>query len=178
MTRIRSAAQRAPQTTEAATELLAKYAELSGALAQNEAERDTELVKINAAADAVAVPILAELKDIAKQLQPWWEASRETLTAGKRKSIELGGCTVGYRISPPKLHFEYGTDANGIEALTHFGRAEAFTKTTVKLDKPAILRDLGEEPDDALVPLELIGFEPRQSEDFFIEPVGRGPLPA
>lgn len=90
MTRVRSAAQRAPQTIEAATDLAGRFAELDAQLARIEADRQDELAKINGAADAAIVPIVAELKDIAKQLKPWWAAHFETLTDGKRKSIELG----------------------------------------------------------------------------------------
>lgn len=170
MTRVRSAAQRAPQTIEAATDLAGRFAELDGQLATIEAARQDELAKINGAADAAIVPIVAELKDIAKQLKPWWAANFETLTDGKRKSIELGGCMLGYRMSPPKVTFANGTDEDGARFLKGVGCTELI-REKVSLDKPAVLKaldgDLGEKLREA-------GFGMSQREDFFLERVAQG----
>lgn len=171
MTRLRSATARAPQTTEAATVIAARYAELAATIAEAEAERDAELAATNAAADAVLVPLVAELKDAAKQLKPWWEANVDALTAGRRKSIELGGCVLGYRISPPKVVFAGGTDAMAVTAIEGTELADTLLRMKTSLDKPAILKalDAGAEQAEALGAL---GFEAKRAEEFFIDRIG------
>lgn len=178
MTRLRSAAQRAPQTTEAATLLLARLAEVDALIAAHEAQRTAQLAGINGAADACIIPLDAERKDLAKQLKPWFEVNFETLTGGKRKSIELGGCTIGYRLSPPKLSFAYGTDKDAVAALEHFDRTAGLVRVTPALNKPALLTELADGGDGDAIPVELLGFEATQSEDFFIEPIVAGVGPA
>ena len=170
MTRMRSAAQRAPQTIEAATALLARFAEADAQLAAVEAQRQESLAGVNAAADAVAVPLIAELKDIAKQLKPWWEGSFDELTGGKRKSIELGGCSVGYRLSPPKVSYAHGKDEDAVTALQGAGY-DALVRVKPSLDKPAVLKALDGEDANKLLAL---GFSAPQTESFFVERIVTG----
>lgn len=173
MTRLRSAAQRAPQTIDAASELLARFVEVDATIAAEEGARNKALAEINAVADAVLVPLVAERKDLFDRLKPWFAASFDDLTGGKRKSIELGGCMIGYRLTPPKVAFAYGTDKEALEALNHFDRWRGLVRMSEALNKPAILSELTEEPGEG-IPLELIGFEVKQSEDFFLERIVQG----
>lgn len=166
MTRLRSAAQRAPQTLEQATELAKRYAVASATIDLIEADRAERLALANAAADEALVPLIAELKDIAKQLKPWWEGNVDDLTAGKRKSIELGGCLLGYRLTPPKVCFDAGTDEVAIAALLEADLG-ALVRRKPSLDKPAILRLL----DEGSEVLTSLGFEARQKEEFFVDRV-------
>jgi phage host-nuclease inhibitor protein Gam len=176
MTRIKSAAQRAPQTTEQAVELLDRYAGICAKADKIEAERAAELAVINSAADVLLVPLVAELKDIAAQLKPWWAANVELLTQGKRKSIELGGCQLGYRMTPPKVTFEHGKDEDAAVALMGNGFGERLVRTAIAPDKPAILKLLETTPaDDAIAlradidKLKEIGFGVKQTEQFFVD---------
>lgn len=180
MSRVKAAALRAPKSTEEATELLAQLASVTRTIAAHDAQRDEAKQQIDAAADACIVPLAAERDDLFKRLQPWYEGNLDQLTAGKRKSIELGGCTIGHRTTPPKLVFEHGKDADGVEALQHFGRTRGLLKTPAPtLVKPAILAELASGPaDEDEIPLELLGFAPKQSEEFFIEPIVAGVGPA
>lgn len=180
MSRVKAAAMRAPTSLEQATELLAQLATVVATIAAHDAQRTSAKQQIDAAADACIVPLAAERDDLFKRLQPWYEANAEDLTAGKRKSIELGGCTIGHRTTPPKLTFEHGKDADGVEALLHFGRAEGTLKVAApSLIKAAILAELANGPaDQDAIPLELLGFAPKQSEEFFIEPIAAGVGPA
>jgi phage host-nuclease inhibitor protein Gam len=184
MSRVKAPATRAPATTEQATDLLAQLATLVATIAAHDAQRVSSKQEIDAAADACIVPLAAERDDLFKRLQPWYEANAEILTAGKRKSIELGGCTIGHRTTPPKLVFEHGKDADAVEALKHFvreghRRCDTTLKVTETLVKPVILAELANGPIDAdTIPLELLGFSPKQSEEFFIEPIDSGAGPA
>ncbi|WP_296222728.1 host-nuclease inhibitor Gam family protein [uncultured Sphingomonas sp.] len=180
MSRVKSAALRAPKTTEEATELLAQLAAVCRTIAAHDAQRDEAKQQIDAAADACIVPLAAERDDLFKRLQPWYEGNVADLTGGKRKSIELGGCTIGHRTTPPKLVFEHGKDADGVAALQHFGRTDGLLKIPApSLVKAAILAELANGPaNDDAIPLELLGFAPKQSEEFFIEPIAAGVGPA
>jgi phage host-nuclease inhibitor protein Gam len=179
MARTRSAAQRAPQTKEHALVLADRYAAQAREAEKIIADRDAELQKINAAADALLVPIDAELKDIAKQLKPWFAANFEALTDGKRKSIELGGCHIGYRINPPKVEFAHGNDEAAAATLLAATLAD-FVRVKHSPDKPALLTQL-----DFVLPAEAgaddvakaaltarlgsLGFSVKQTEVFFVD---------
>lgn len=181
MARVRSAAQRAPQTVEQATALLARFADASAQIDALEAQRAASLAQINGAADACIVPLAAELKDIAKQLKPWWAASIEELTAGRRKSIELGGCTIGYRISPPKVVHEHGKDGDAALKLLGTDYAERGVRISYALDKPGILKVLDEQAaleGDAVPEMSLasLGFASKQAEEFFIDVIAPQPI--
>ena len=180
MTRVKAAALRAPTTTEQATELLAQLAKVIATIASHDAQRETAKQQIDAAADTCIVPLAAERDDLVKRLQPWYEGNVDELTGGKRKSIELGGCTIGHRTTPPKLVFEHGKDADGVEALQYFGRTAGTLKVPAPtLAKPLILAELANgSADPDAIPLELLGFAPKQTDEFFIEPIGAGVGPA
>lgn len=188
MTRLRSPAQRAPQTTGQATELLARYSALDAQLAAHEAERQREIAGINAAADALVVPIAAKLRDIVKTLKPWWAASIDALTDGKRKSIELGGCVVGYRISPRKVTHPYGRDDAAVEVVRASPYAQQVLRVSYSLDKPAILKLLESQGSEDLridgdeiadtdpESLAALGFASKQTEEFFVDRVLPKPI--
>ena len=163
--RLRSPAQRAPQNREQALELCDRFAQIDAQIAIARAERDEQVQLITAAADAVLVPLVAEQADLAKRLKPWFEGNFEALTGGKRKSIEIGGVMLGFRISPAKVAFAGGKDEDAAKALLGAELAD-LVRTTHAPDKPAILRRL--EGDDAAQLLEL-GFSRKQGESFFVE---------
>lgn len=181
MTRLRSAAQRAPQSLEAATALLARFAEVDATIEMLEARRAAGHARIDGRIDPKVVPLAAELKDIAKQLKPWWEANSEELTQGKRRSIELGGCQIGIRLSPPKVTHGHAKDGDAALALQGTAYAAGATKVTYTLDKPAILRILEEEAkaEPAPTPVEGepapppklagLGFAAKQADEFFVD---------
>jgi len=183
VTRLRSPAQRAPQTVAQATALATRYAVLSAQADTINARRAALMARANGVADAALVPIAAELKDIAKQLKPWWAASIDELTGGKRKSVELGGCTIGYRISPPKVVHDHGKDGDAVEVLIGSPYESVTIRVSHSLDKPAILKLLDEQglldgDDGPDVSLASLGFRSKQTEDFFIDviaPVAIGP---
>lgn len=187
MSRLRSAAQRAPQTKDQALELAARFAALSALRAEAEAQRAAEKAAIDAAADAVIVPIDAERADIQKRLKPWFEGNFDGLTGGKRKSIELGGCLLGYRINPPKVYFAGGTDKDAVQALLADPTGRALVRAVLSPDKPEILKVLEAEQaaiaaareagsaDVPEAPIGALGFSIRQTEVFFVD---AGPHPA
>ncbi len=183
MTRSKSPAQRAPQSIEAATALLARYAEASLTIAALEAARGAEIAAIASRCDLAVAPLAGELKEIVKQLKPWWAASFDALTnGGKRKSIELGGCQIGYRVTPPKVEHTHGKDDAAVEVLRPTAWFAKVVRISYALDKPAILKALDEEvpaeedleSEDVL--LSGLGFASKQTEQFFVDVVAPASL--
>lgn len=130
-----------PRTVGKATELLDRFATLSGELETVEAHRNAELAKINAAADALAAPIVAELAEIQAAIEPWWKTAEAELTKGKRKSAELGGCMLGTRTSRTTLAI--AGDAAAVLARLQAARwAKPYVRTTPSIDKTAALKAL------------------------------------
>lgn len=193
MSRVRSAAQRAPQTIEAATALCTRFAERSAQAALIIQARDETIAKANQAADTELVPITAELKDIEKQLKPFFAAKFDDLTGGKRKSIELGGCYLGYRLDKASVAFAHGKD-DDMAVTLRAAELTDYVRTKYSPEKPAIMKALEAERDAVLLsemrsgadddplkvtlvslsPLHDLGFSIKQGESFFLEPVAQG----
>lgn len=190
MSRVRSAAQRAPQDIEQATALCTRFVERSAAAALIIQARDETIAKANQTADTELVPITAELKDIEKQLKPFFAAKFDELTGGKRKSIELGGCYMGYRLDKPSVAFAHGKDDDMVVTL-RAAELTDYVRTKLSPEKPAIMKELEAErdaialrdaaPADAaandappsISPLHDLGFSIKQGESFFLERVGQ-----
>ena len=127
-----------PQTAEQATALLDSYATLERRLAQIEADRADAIAKINAPADALALPLVDERKAIVEALRPWWAAAAPELTKGKRKSIELGGCKIGTRTAAERVEFALGDDKLALKAVEDQPFKGKVTQTKRVLDKAAV----------------------------------------
>lgn len=94
---------RQPRSLPAATALCERFAELDGQIAGIEGQRQDDIAAINARADTAANDLIAERNTIAAKVELWWAGAAASLTKGKRKSIELGGCTIGSRSGRAKL---------------------------------------------------------------------------
>jgi phage host-nuclease inhibitor protein Gam len=180
MARRRTVAQRAPQTTDEAVTLLGEYAGLDARMAAINAQREAEIAAVNTAADQQIVAIEARMKEIFRQLSAWWAVAEPEMTGGKARSIELGGCQIGLRLTPPKLTHQYAKDAEAAVALRATAYGEQLTKISYTLDKPAILRTIdaqdeagpAESEADGQVPtLRALGFAPKQTDEFFVSPL-------
>jgi hypothetical protein len=124
-------------TTEAATELLERYAVLAGKAGALGARRDVLIVRANAAADKLIAPIAAEMAGIRAQIEPWWQAEGAKLLTGKRKSIELGGCMIGTKQGKASLQLKSGDFDKEAEKLRKLAWAKPFVRVTVAIDKAA-----------------------------------------
>lgn len=169
MTRLKSPAQQAPQTLGEAIALLTKFSAISAGLDQIEVDRAESKAAIDAAADKLAAPMREGLKDMARQLKPWWSVAGGELTEGKRKSIELAGCLIGTRMPPPKLAWPGKVDG-AIALLLDDPLLEEHVRTKLTLDKQSLLKALAA-GDAKATRLLLLGFTRRQREEFFIDRV-------
>ena len=184
--------QVAPQSREEATRLIASYIALLDEIEAEKALAQTRLDEIVATRDHVLGPLEDEMKDIFKQLRPWWAVAKDELTDGKRKSIELAGAQIGERTSTPALTLPRGLTLDQFAAWMNDNDLEALVRTKHSPDKPACikaLRALGAPgPDanatDAEVILDVIlrsqgaqlaakGVTVTQKDEFFIDRAGR-----
>lgn len=129
----------APKTVAAATRLLERYADLSGRVALVDADRNERIASANVWADTAAGPMLTEMDTIAGKLEQWWPQAASDL-AGDRKSIELGGCTIGTRKARAALSHSFESEVQAVEALRASRYGNRTTKVKYTLDRAATLK--------------------------------------
>lgn len=162
---------RTPRTTDAAIALLERHAALDAELATIEANRAQALAATNAVADTIAMPVIDELAAIRAALEPWWKAAGGALCGAKRKSVELGGCTIGTRAGRASLRI--AGDEEAVMAVMRTLRwAKNFLRTKMSIDRMAVLKAIDGRHAGALADL---GFERVTGSDmFFVERVTAG----
>lgn len=132
---------RQPRSVEAATQLCERFAVLDGQIAAIEEQRQADIAAANANADRAANDLIQQRDAIAAKLAPWWGSAEAQLTAGKRKSIELGGCIVGTRESRPSLQLS-GEEKDVVAALSALRWAKPFLRLKLTLDRAHTLKSL------------------------------------
>jgi hypothetical protein len=165
----RAAAARPPANAAAAAALLERFALVDGQLASIEERRKVELGQVNAAIDSEAGPLIAELQALSQRLQPWWNRAGTELAKG-RKSVQLGGCVIGYRTARAKLEHGFATDEAAVEALRKTRLGSQTTRVKYSLDRTATTRLIRSGGKTAAT-LGQLGFKIDQAETFFVERV-------
>jgi hypothetical protein len=125
------------QSAEEATALLERHAVLEAAIGAFGAQRDRRIAKINAHIDGAILPLLTELQDIRDRLEPWWTTSGKALAPKGRKSMELGGCSIGTKASNGRVEHGFASEAEAAAALLKAGLKKA-TKVSYNLDRTVI----------------------------------------
>jgi hypothetical protein len=156
-----------PRTLAAATQLLEEFADLTSRVALVEEDRCERIAKANAWADTAAQPMLARLEEIRAAIEPWWSQSGHELASGK-KSMELGGCVIGSRMSRPKLAHGFETDAKATEALLGTRWAKRTTRISYSLNRTGTLQLL-QQGGKAAADVASLGFSIEQGDRFFVE---------
>lgn len=159
--------QDAPQTAEEAVAMLGVYLDALANIEQLKLDADRAIDEIRAARDGAVKPIEELAKQRFLKLRSWWSVEKHELTGGKRKSIELAGAEIGERTTPPRLVHQGIKPNDMIDRLleTYGGN---YLRTKNSLDKPALIKALGENVDARL---EEMGFDVAQREEFFIDRV-------
>lgn len=157
-----------PQTTEAAIALLDEYRKVER---QSMVDRLVADALINETKTQLAAR-LAEREPLQKDrfaaLKAWWEAGGKDM-AGKKRSAELAGATLGIRLTPPAVKFRKGVTAKSIvDWLGLVFGGKGFLRTKVELDKPAVIKALQEAAPMA-GPLTERGVTVVQKDEFFID---------
>jgi phage host-nuclease inhibitor protein Gam len=123
-------------------------------------ERMTEAKQLAA---AKAAPIDAEIDTLTRGLQLWAEANRAALTNGHAmKTIKLAAGDLLWRTRPPSVKLK---NVEAVLAALRERQLVQFIRTTVEVDKVAMLRDPGRARS---VPGVTIGSE---GEEFVVEPL-------
>lgn len=170
-TRRKAPRQVAPQTIGEATAVLADYADILLGVEELRADADASIAAIEAERDRMVAPLEQRAKDLFLQLRAWWGVAGEELTEGKRKSIELAGCLLGLRTTPPSLKLP--APAEEAAAILMNAGWGGLCRARISVDKPAVLKALGEEATAA--PIAALGFQAVQKEEFFIDRAGAKP---
>lgn len=157
---------RADASIEKGTAVLERYSVLAGELAAIEENRASALASTNAVADGIAAPIVTEMRLLEEQLKPWWLRIADKVTGGKRKSAELGGCTIGSKDKAASLAIA-GDEAAIVEQLKGQRWAKDYLRTTVSIDKVAVLKAISA-PNAHAQKLAAAGFSKTAPEPTFI----------
>lgn len=159
----------APTTVQEATRLLQRYGKALGQVASLEATRKQLKAAIDVSTDKKLVPLIAKLGPIAEVLEPWWKANAAELTKGGRKSIELGGCMIGTKLSAASLAYAPGDKDFGLTKLQAATWAKPLIKVTYDVDKTQVRAALKGKHGPAL---KAMGYaEAEQAETFFIRAI-------
>lgn len=161
-------AVRTPRNVAQATVLLSRYAAIESDVAEIESVRNGSIARANELADERLAPALAELAEIRAKLEPWWASAHAEL-AGKRKSIELGGCKVGMRLTRSKLVHGFEDEDKATEALrgTRYARQTVRVRYSVDRAGTSKLLQLGGKTAETIAAL---GFSVEPGVDeFFVE---------
>lgn len=159
---------RAPRTIAQATDLAARYAEVDGRLAAVEAARKVELGRINAAADAEAAPLIAELEAAGAALSTWWTGGGNALAPKGRKSVQIGGCMVGTRSARSTLTIA-GNEQDVVDVLSGLRWAKPMLKVKTTLNRQTLFTGLDGKHKVALAELGIGRTAP--TDTFYIERV-------
>ncbi len=168
----------APATIEDATRMAAEYLALGAQCDRTKLDADTAIRAIEEARDLQIKPVEERMKDLFMQLRTWWTVARLDLTEGKRKSFELAGAELGDRIGMPALKLPKGMKVDAavtfIKSVAEtWEGAKAFLRTKVELDKPPLIKLLGNAT--AVGPMvdriREEGFKVEQKEEFYIDRV-------
>jgi phage host-nuclease inhibitor protein Gam len=163
--------QEAPQTVEEAVAKIAEYRDLVDKQEELKTDAASSIALIETARDEFIAPVKVRADDIFLQLRAWWGVAAPAMTDGKRKSVELAGCVIGERTTPPSLKHKGMKAADLIGDLADIGMGELL-KVTTTLDKQACIRAIKEGNELGQLLLWL-GASNHQADEFFIDRAGK-----
>lgn len=170
MARRKQAALVVPASQSEAIALLAEYRAAERRALELRLGYELQIDKAKTERDQVLALIAADQAPRFAALKAWWEAGGKEL-AGKRRSAELAGATLGIRLTPPKLGLLGKLkEAAAVDWLRGKGLPQ-FIRTKFELDKPAIITALGNRTgcDGALADLLDVTFAVQKTDEFFID---------
>jgi phage host-nuclease inhibitor protein Gam len=146
MTRRKATAIDAPGSYAEALKIAALYGAAERRAAAVKARSAEMIANLCTERDEIIAAIDTEQKPRFAQLKAWWAVQGGEAAKGAR-SLSLGGVKLGERMSNPKVGYldkmkEQAALAK-LKGLRWLGKM-SFIRTKVELDKPAILKALGE----------------------------------
>lgn len=169
MSRRKQPALAVPAGADEALELIENYVSAERVALDLRLRAESTIDRIKGDRDAVLVALEAEQKVRFAGLKAWWEAGGKELAKAKR-SAELGGATIGVRLTPPKVKFGKGHKEKDVLLwLSGLGSllAGTFIRRKPELDKAEIVKRLPH--DGAVQALFGARLSVVQSDEFFID---------
>lgn len=170
MSRKKQAALPVPSTTDAAIELMAEYVDSERQIARARLVGEQAIDAVKAERDALIAIYAGPNAQRFAALKAWWEAGGNEL-AGKRRSAELAGATLGIRKSTPKVKFAKGVTVKSVIAwlkVVPWSRAPELLRTKVELDKQVIIKCVKDSQGEEYLLAEQ-GITVVQADEFFID---------
>ncbi|RSY56965.1 hypothetical protein DAH70_09130, partial [Sphingomonas koreensis] len=161
-----------PKDLAAATRLLERIAKLDARIAGRHATRVALIAKINAAADKLLVPALAQRERLVELLKPWWSSDEAKAARGTAKSMVLGGCKIGTKESPASLTYGGKAEDFGLAQLRAEKWAKPLITVSYSVNKTAVREALKAKRSDELIAM---GFGEKQDTVFFVTSVSTLP---
>lgn len=159
--------QDAPQTIEEAVSTIAEYRDILDKVEEIKAEAESSIAQIETHRDSFVSPLKVRADALFIQLRAWWGVAAPAMTDGKRKSIDLAGCTIGERTTPRALKHKGMKAEELVAQIAELGQAELL-RLTASIDKQACIRAIA--AGDELGQLLLwLGATTEQKEEFFID---------
>jgi hypothetical protein len=126
-----------PKSVAAATKVLEEYADLSARIVALDEDRQRSIAAANQRADVAAEPMLKRQEIILAALESWWPSAALAIANGK-KSVQLGGCMIGTRLSrKARARSRTTTKLAALFKTRHFKHA---TKLKYSLDRTSTLK--------------------------------------
>lgn len=142
MSRRKAIRQQAPQTIGEAVDLLAAYSDILLGIEELRADATASIAAVEAERDRMIAPLEIRAKEMFLELRAWWGVAGEALTEGRRRSVELAGCQIGVRTTPPSLRLPPRTNAEAAGALLVAAGLAELCRHKVEVDKPAVLKEI------------------------------------
>lgn len=170
MARRKAQSHPVPKTLAEATELASDYVAVDRRILEAQLSAEIAIDAIKAVRDAKIAEARAAQTSWFTALKAWWEAGGMEL-AGKKRSAELAGATLGIRRTPPAVKFGRGVKPDAIITwlkTSGWSKAADLVRTKVELDKAAIIKCVAESQGEEDLLAEQ-GVTVVQVDEFFID---------
>jgi phage host-nuclease inhibitor protein Gam len=163
------------ETVEGLNARANQLVEMSTQLAEHKAARDKRIAEINTEFDAEHRDLMQEIDAITTSCHLYCSAHPE-IFAPKKRSLEFGNATVGFRTNPPKVEMLHKKDTweNVAFRIQAQPWGEPYVRETIECKKDSLIADR-----KTLTPEQLrtVGIDITQGETFFIAPNNQSAAP-
>lgn len=149
--------------------------EMKTQLAAHKAELDAKIAALNTAFDEAHRDLMQEIDAVTTCCHLYCTAHPEIFGL-KKRSIEFGNATVGFRTNPPKVEMLHKKDTweNVAFRIQAQPWGEAYVRETIECKKDALIADREKLTAEQL---RTVGVEINQGETFFISPNNQSAAP-
>lgn len=170
MPRMKKDAVHVPATLAEATVMIAEFVELERKDALERLSAEAAIDRVKKQRDEVRAEIKAEMEPLFEGLKAWWEAGGKDEAARGKRSTEIANAKIGIRLGMPEVKFARKVKVKDVVDWLRgmrWARAGEFLRTTIALDKQAIIKAVRAEPHLSKRFEGKLSVE--QDEEFFID---------